>query len=406
MNLHMPQDVECDSELRNLTAVPYQIISPANNKPIIGIFQDSMLGCYQFTRENIRFSAREAMNLLMRFNRVNNGKINELIEKNHGYVTSFELISQIFPPMSLKYKTSKFGDDDDMGTSNRVLEIKNGDYIRGQMDKDVLGAGTKGLLQRVCNDFGNLAASNFIDDLQNIITEYMKTSAYSVGISDLISNEETKQKIIKVITEKKIDVKNLIDQTQIGIFENKSGKTNEEEFETQVNNILNQASNDAGKIGIKSLDKNNRFVIMVNSGSKGSELNISQMISCIGQQNVDGKRIPYGFDHRTLPHYTKYDDSPGARGFVESSYINGLSPQEVFFHAMGGRVGLIDTAVKSVTWETKIIIIENKKAKYTEIGKWIDNQLDTQPEKVQHFTDTKLKLVEEEMLLLQKANHY
>ena len=57
MNLHMPQDVECDSELRNLTAVPYQIISPANNKPIIGIFQDSMLGCYQFTRENIRFSA-------------------------------------------------------------------------------------------------------------------------------------------------------------------------------------------------------------------------------------------------------------------------------------------------------------------------------------------------------------
>jgi DNA-directed RNA polymerase beta' subunit len=261
------------------------------------------------------------------------------------------------------------------------------------MDKDVLGAGTKGLLQRVCNDFGNLAASNFIDDLQNIITEYMKTSAYSVGISDLISNEETKQKIIKVITEKKVDVKNLIDQTQIGIFENKSGKTNEEEFETQVNNILNQASNDAGKIGIKSLDKNNRFVIMVNSGSKGSELNISQMISCIGQQNVDGKRIPYGFDHRTLPHYTKYDDSPGARGFVESSYINGLSPQEVFFHAMGGRVGLIDTAVKSVTWETKIIIIENKKAKYTEIGKWIDNQLDTQPEKVQHFTDRQLELI-------------
>ena len=126
MNLHMPQDVECDSELRNLTAVPYQIISPANNKPIIGIFQDSMLGCYRFTRENIHFGAREAMNLLMRFNRVNNGKINELIEKNHGYVTSFELISQIFPPMSLKYKTSKIGDDDDMSTSNKVLEIRNG----------------------------------------------------------------------------------------------------------------------------------------------------------------------------------------------------------------------------------------------------------------------------------------
>ena len=86
---------------------------------------------------------------------------------------------------------------------------------------------------------------------------------------------------------------------------------------------------------------------MVEAGSKGSDLNISQMISCLGQQNVDGKRIPYGFNNRTLPHYTQYDDGPGARGFVESSFIGGLTPQELFFHAMGGRVGLIDTAVKT-----------------------------------------------------------
>ena len=68
----------------------------------------------------------------------------------------------------------------------------------------------------------------------------------------------------------------------------------------------------------------------------------------MGQQNVDGKRIPRGFEDRTLPHYTKYDDSPEARGFVESSFIQGLTPEEVYFHAMGGRVGLIDTAVKPV----------------------------------------------------------
>ena len=67
----------------------------------------------------------------------------------------------------------------------------------------------------------------------------------------------------------------------------------------------------------------------------------------LGQQNVDGKRIPYGFDSRTLPHYNKYDDSPNARGYVENSYISGLSASELFFHAMGGRVGLIDTAVKT-----------------------------------------------------------
>jgi len=348
MNLHMPQDPESEAELRNLAAVPYQIVSPANNGSIIGIYQDSMLGSYQFTRPNIRFSPRDAMNILMMFNGVNEKQLLEDVKKDGG-ITNFDILSQIMPPLSMKYKTKAFKDSDDAKTSNAIVEIRNGAYIRGQMDKSVMGARTKGLLQRVCNDFGNMASSKFIDDLQNVVTEYMKSSAFSVGVSDLISNQNTNDEIIQVITKKKTDVKNLINQVQIGIFENNTGKTNEEEFETQVNSILNQATSEAGKIGLKSLDKDNRFVIMVNAGSKGSDLNISQMISCLGQQNVDGKRIPYGFENRTLPHFTKYDDSPSARGFVESSYINGLSPQELFFHAMGGRVGLIDTAVKTST---------------------------------------------------------
>ena len=190
---------------------------------------------------------------------------------------------------------------------------------------------------------------NYIDNLQAIITEYMKTTGFSVGISDLIADEETKDKINNIIQDKKTEVSNLIDQIHLGIFENKTGKSNLEEFETQVNNILNKASNDAGKAGVRSLDKENRFVSIVTSGSKGNELNISQMISCLGQQNVDGKRIPYGYTNRTLPHFKQFDDTPKARGFVESSFIGGLTPDELFFHAMGGRVGLIDTAVKTST---------------------------------------------------------
>ena len=349
MNLHMPQDPESEAELKNLAAVPYQIVSPANNSSIIGIYQDSMLGSYQFTRPNIRFTPREAMNLLMMHNNVNEYKLLDDIKKDGG-ITNFDIMSQIMPPLSMRYKTKAFKEDkDDMKTSNAVIEIKNGKYVRGQMDKSVMGARTKGLLQRVCNDFGNFASAKFVDDLQNVVTEYMKSTAFSVGISDLISDQKTNDEIVQVITKKKADVKNLIDQVQIGIFENNTGKTNEEEFETQVNSILNQATSEAGKIGLKNLSKDNRFVTMVNSGSKGSDLNISFMISCLGQQNVDGKRIPYGFENRTLPHFTKYDDSPVARGFVESSYINGLSPQELFFHAMGGRIGLIDTAVKTST---------------------------------------------------------
>ena len=342
MNLHMPQDEESEAELKNLAAVPYQIISPANNASIVGVFQDSLLGAYRFTRPDIKFDQREAMNLLMSFNKVDTS----LLKKKE--ITSFDIMSQIMPPITMKFANKWFEDSgEEYSKSNHVVEITAGKYVRGQMEKGVLGGGGNGLLQRVCNYYGNMASADFVDNLQNVVTEYMKTSSYSVGISDLISDSETNEKIAQTITNKKKDVKNLIDQTHLGIFENKTGKSNEEEFETQVTNILNNATNEAGKIGRKSLDKSNRFVIMVNAGSKGSDINISQMISCLGQQTVDGKRIPYGFENRTLPHYTKFDDSPTARGFVESSFISGLTPEELFFHAMGGRVGLIDTAVKT-----------------------------------------------------------
>lgn len=396
MNLHMPQDDESEIELRHLAAVPYQLISPANNNSIIGVFQDSLIGSYLFTRENIRFTPREAMNLLAAYPRVN-----ETLFKSGENISNFDVLSQILPPLTLKYKKRQFGEknpNEDYATSNNVVEIRNGRMMRGQIDKSVLGGGGVGLIQRVCNDFGNMAAADFIDGLQNIITEYMKSHAYSVGISDLIANKATNTQIADVITKKKTEVKNLIDQVHLGIFENKTGKSNEAEFEAKVSNILNTATSEAGGIGTKSLNSSNRFIGLVLSGSKGSDLNISQMISCLGQQAIEGKRISYGFDSRTLPHFNKFDDGPLARGFIESSFISGLSPEELFFHAMGGRIGLIDTAVKSVTWETPIVIVENEVPKYVKIGEWIDNHLDdavaASNGKIQYMTEQNMEYLE------------
>jgi DNA-directed RNA polymerase II subunit RPB1 len=341
MNMHMPQNVLSDVELRHLAATPYQIISPSSNAPIIGIYQDSMLGSYQFTREGIEFNPRDAMNLIMGYNQIDPTVFSKKT------ITNFDLLSQITPPISLKYKTKLFGNGEDAATSNNVLEIENGKYIRGQAEKGVFASGTKGILNRVCNDFGNMACAKYIDDLQRVITEYMKTSAFSVGISDLVSNKNTSDRIAAMIASKMEEVQNITDKVHLGIMENNTGRSNYTEFETQVGNVLNDTTGQTGKIAVDSLNSDNRFVMIVKSGSKGSMLNISQMISCVGQQSIDGKRVPYGFDNRTLPHFRKYDDSPGARGFVKNSYISGLTAPELFFHAMGGRMGLIDTAVKT-----------------------------------------------------------
>jgi len=344
MNMHMPQNVLAETELRHLAATPYQMISPSANAPIIGIYQDSLLGSYRFTRPNIKFTPREAMNLLMMFPKVDVAALREAGDS----LTSFDVLSQILSPVTLKYKTKLFEDEEeDASTSNNVLEIRNGKYISGQIEKSVLASTTKGIIHRICNDYGHMQAAQFIDDLQNVVTEYMKSSSFSVGISDLIANKTTQDSIIQVITAQKQEVQSLINRVHLGIFENNTAASNMMKFESDINNTLNDATNQAGKIGRKSLSKTNRFVMIVNSGSKGTPINISQMISCLGQTNVDGKRIPYGFENRTLPHFSKFDDSPAARGFIENSYISGLTAPELFFHAMGGRIGLIDTACKT-----------------------------------------------------------
>jgi DNA-directed RNA polymerase II subunit RPB1 len=343
MNMHMPQDEEARSELLELALTAKQMMSPSTNSPVVGIFQDSLLGIYRITRDTVRFTPRQAMNLLMGIKRVNPA----IFSDRERLLSSFEIISQILPPLTMKFKNGLFNDDEDFATSNNVIEIVNGKLKRGQIEKKTLKASAKGLLQSIFNDFGYDTASSFIDDLQSVVTEYMRSSSYSVGVSDLIADDETNKRIIDAVNNKKREVNDLIQQVQMGVYENNTGKTNVDQFETDVNAILNKAQEEAGKIGRKSLDPNNRFVIMVNAGSKGSNMNIAQMISCLGQQNVDGRRIPYGLEYRTLPHFSKFDDSPAARGFVESSFVQGLTPQEMFFHQMGGRVGLIDTAVKT-----------------------------------------------------------
>ena len=153
--------------------------------------------------------------------------------------------------------------------------------------------------------------------------------------------------ITKTIQEAKQKVQEIILDAQRNKLEPEPGMTLRESFEHNVSRVLNQARDTAGRSAEMSLKDLNNVKQMVTSGSKGSFINISQMSACVGQQIVEGKRIPFGFADRSLPHFTKDDYSPESKGFVENSYLRGLTPQEFFFHAMAGREGLIDTAVKT-----------------------------------------------------------
>ena len=347
MNMHVPQSIQTSVELLKLARVPSQIISPRMNSPVISPVQDTLLGIYRITNDGVYFNEQQMMEMMITIDCFDgNLPPPEIDEGPYKRWSGRQLLSLILPPLNLNMANSSF-DDNIPDDKLNFVKIKDGNIEQGRFDKKIISSGTKGLVHTIFNDFGEKTCQRFLDNIQDIITKFLLITGFSVGISDLIADEETKKKMEKKIISKKKEVSDVIQHIHLNIFKNEGGKPNSEAFEEKINNILNKTSSEAGKIGLKSLDKSNRMTNMVSAGSKGSSINISQMISCLGQQNVDGKRIPYGFVDRTLPHFLKYDDSPEGRGFVENSFIGGLTPQEFFFHAMGGREGLIDTAVKT-----------------------------------------------------------
>ena len=345
MNLHAPQSVEAATELREIAAVPLQIISPRESVPIVSVVQDTLVGANRFTRPNIQFTKKEAMNLLVHAKRWN-GILPKPVQTTPVEMWSGQqLLSALLPPVSLEIANSSFADSDKSNPlSQNLVKIVNGHIKQGILDKQVF---SKQLLHIIYNDYGPEITVDFLDSLQAMIAAFLMNSGFSVGVSDLIADEATKVEISTALGKLTKTIEDQILQLHTGLFENTSGRSNQEEFEAKLMGTLNKVTGEAGKIGLKSLADTNRMTNMIKAGSKGSDINVSQMVATLGQQAIEGKRVPNGFQHRTLPHFKRFDDSAQARGFIASNYIQGLQPDEFFFHAMSGREGLIDTAVKT-----------------------------------------------------------
>ncbi len=349
MNAHIPQSYEATVELEEIAAVPHHIITPRHAKPMIGVYQDTLVGSYRLTQPGIEFTRREFMNLMMwnkRFDGIMPTSRAGSVEKQRW--TGQQVLGALLPPINLEMGNKSFDKDKgDNNDSDNYVKIVQGDITQGVVDGDIYMKPSKGIIHVAYNDHGPKDTVDLLDSLQNTVENFLVLNGFSVGISDLIADEETNNTIRAKIQERKKQVEQVILQVHLDLFDNNTGKTNQQEFEDQIFGILNQATSDAGSAGQQSLSSENRLLAMVRSGSKGEPLNVAQMMACLGQQAIEGKRVPYGFTDRTLPHYKKYDDSSEARGFIESSFIRGLTPQQFFFHAMSGREGLIDTAVKT-----------------------------------------------------------
>ncbi|KAK2964424.1 putative DNA-directed RNA polymerase II subunit RPB1 [Blattamonas nauphoetae] len=350
MNLHLPQSQEARAEVREIMMVPKQIISPQKNGPVIGIVQDTLLASMFFTRRDCFLERDLMMNCLMWLTDWNGIVPRPAILKPRPLWTGKQIFSLMIPTISITKKTSMFDDDEKelvMTPNDSMFIINKGQHFSGQTCKKTLGRDQQSLIHIIWKDFGPEAAKYFINQIQRVVNYWLIHTGFTVGISDTIATDSTVHEVGQILQEAQREVEGIVQKLQEKNLDREPGKSIIESFEARVNTTLNNATNKAGSVVMKLMTTKNNIYSMVVSGSKGGKTNISQILGCVGQQNVEGKRIRYGFKRRTLPYFTKDNLGLESKGFVQNSFLRGLTPTEFFFHAMGGREGIIDTACKT-----------------------------------------------------------
>jgi DNA-directed RNA polymerase subunit A' len=346
MNLHVPQSEESRSEALMLMKVQDQILSPRYGGPIIGGIRDFITGAFMLTRDETLLTPGEFSNLALV------GDYDEDLPEPatkgaHPMYTGKQLFS-LFLPKGMNYVlTSKWAKSQRSGTTNDVV-IKDGQLVSGVVDKAVIGAEEPdSLLHRIAKDYGNEEARNFLNSILKVLKTFLTRRGFTYGFNELELPTEAKKEITNSLDEAYSNVFDLIKKYKAGTLQLTRGLSPEDSLEAYIVNELARARDKAGRIADRSFSSENSGMIMARTGARGSSLNVGQMTAALGQQSVRGKRIDHGMKGRALSHFPWNDPSPEAKGFVRSNYRDGLSPTEFFFHAMGGREGLVDTAVRT-----------------------------------------------------------
>ncbi len=352
MNLHVPQSEEAQTEALILMQVQDQILSPRFGGPIVGAIRDFITSSYLLTKTSTRLTKEEVCRLL-----TNAGYDGDLpapdVKKPQPMWTGKQIFS-LFLPKDFNYslkaticqscvKCEKEGCPHDA-----FVVIKDGVLKSGVIDRRSIGAEqSESILHRIIKDYGASQGREFLNRICQLLKAFMSMRGFTYSYDELELSPKAQTRIAKTLEKYDNNVHDLINAFREGTLQRLPGQSLQNSFEIYVMNELAHARDDAGKIADEDFTLENSGIVMTRTGARGSNLNIGQMTASVGQQSVRGKRIMRGYVQRALPHFEPGDPSPKARGFVTSSYQTGLDPVEYFFHAMGGREGLVDTAVRT-----------------------------------------------------------
>ncbi|KAF9349052.1 hypothetical protein BGX26_012591 [Mortierella sp. AD094] len=361
MNLHVPQTEEARTEAIELMGVKNNLVTPRNGTPLIAAIQDFITASYLITQKDLFYDRAQFVQICSYLGDAEL-KIDippPAIFKPAMRWTGKQIISVLLKPnrdsnvlVNLEAKTRSYDKEKravmDMCRNDGYLVIYNSEIMCGALDKSIVGDGNKSsLFYIVMRDYGSIEAAKCMNRLAKLCARWLGTVGFSIGINDVQPGEILASKKNDLVQKAYSHCDDLIYRSLNGQLENQPGCDVEQTLEALISGELSQVRDKVGDICLTELNKYNSPLIMATCGSKGSKINVSQMVACVGQQIISGKRIPNGFQDRSLPHFLKNSKVPPAKGFVRNSFYSGLTPTEFFFHAVSGREGLVDTAVKT-----------------------------------------------------------
>ncbi|MDR2831056.1 MAG: DNA-directed RNA polymerase subunit A' [Methanobrevibacter sp.] len=345
MNMHVFQTDESRAEAKSLMRVQEHILSPRFGGPIIGAIHDHISGAYLLTRKGSMFTEEQAFQVIRKAKMI-------IPKKKNDNWTGKELFSLLLPDkLNMQYKAEICNKCDICKGKechyDAYVVIEDGELITGVIDEKAYGSFSGKILDKIVKKYGSDRARQFLDESTNLAISGIMKVGITTSTHDEDIPEEAKERIQDHLANAEEKVDQLVEAYENNELEALPGRSLEETLEMKIMQVLGEARDKSGKIAEDYFGMDNHSVIMATTGARASMLNLTQISACVGQQSVRGGRIDRGYIERTLPHFKKNELGAKARGFVHSSYKEGLNPIEFYFHAMGGREGLVDTAVRT-----------------------------------------------------------
>jgi DNA-directed RNA polymerase III subunit RPC1 len=361
MNLHVPQTEEARAEAINLMGVKHNLATPKNGEPIIAATQDFITAAFLLSSKD-RFFDRKTFTYICMHMMDAKTPLEippPAIIAPKALWTGKQVFSILMRPnkdspvkVNLDAKCRQYkarpGQCPDMDPNDGWLVVRNSEVMCGRMDKSTVGEGKKdSIFYVIMRDFGPDHAVIAMNRLAKLCARQLTNRGFSIGVGDVFPTERLNAEKEQLVAVAYKQCDDLIEAFRQGKLEKAAGCNLEQTLENSISGILSKVRQQAGEYCVDTLSRNNSPLIMAKSGSKGSEINVAQMVACVGQQIIGGQRVPDGFQDRSLPHFHKNARQPPSKGFVKNSFYSGLFPTEFLFHAISGREGLVDTAVKT-----------------------------------------------------------